>query len=582
METAPNETASELKQLAEEVRALERRVRALELAIARTPSESGERSRELPPPIALPAIAPSASLSIGMVPVWGRAAFGLAGAFLLRALAESGRFPRMAVVVASIVYATVWLVTSCIRSNAAPGRMLARMVYATTAALIFFPMLWETTTQFRLLSPLAAGMLLVVFAAVGSALAWYRNASGIAWVTAIPGSAIAMVLMLSTGELGPLVGAMLAICAMVEAVDVRDRWSVIHPAAAFFADAGVASMIYIHTRPHHPEAYRQMALPAAVGLCFLLLGIYLISVGFRTVILRDRIKFLETAQITLTFAFAFAGSAWMTQETGLFGVFSILGASFFYGIALRRFGSDTSGRNHRVYAALGLSLLIAGSIMLFPKTVVIVLEAGLGVVAALTASQTRYRALALHAAIYLAVSVVLSGLLSYSMSAMTDSSAPARPSGEIWTVALGAVLIYLACSRGPANKWVRLVAAVVIAVSTASIAVALIAGFPARISGSWLPAMRTLILCALSMAAIIGTRSFSRRRRVAERPDGEQVRPVEWIWTAYGAAAVVMVKLFVQDFRQSSPAALAISLLCVGTLLILGPRLLRPGSTTRS
>ena len=54
--------------------------------------------------------------------------------------------------------------------------------------------------------------------------------------------------------------------------------------------------------------------------------------------------------------------------------------------------------------------------------------------------------------------------------------------------------------------------------------------------------------------------------------------PIEMVWIAYLAIALATVKLFAQDFRGGSPAALAVSLLGYGATLLVGPRLTRSGT----
>ena len=46
----------------------------------------------------------------GVFPVLGKAMLGIAGAYVLRAVAESGSFPKLAVVVLALAYAGMWLV----------------------------------------------------------------------------------------------------------------------------------------------------------------------------------------------------------------------------------------------------------------------------------------------------------------------------------------------------------------------------------------------------------------------------------------------------------------------------------------
>jgi uncharacterized membrane protein len=67
-----------------------------------------------------------------------------------------------------------------------------------------------------------------------------------------------------------------------------------------------------------------------------------------------------------------------------------------------------------------------------------------------------------------------------------------------------------------------------------------------------------LVTCALALAfSFAGSRTGRR----------------ELVWIGYTAIALGAVKLLLEDFRQSHPAALAISLVCYGAMLIVVPRL---------
>ena len=96
--------ASDVEQLNERLRELERRVSALE-------GQPARRSRlllhaALPvPPESLPAMLarlPGAEPAGWGVPVFGKAVLGIAGAYLLRAIAESGTIPHLPVLVVAI------------------------------------------------------------------------------------------------------------------------------------------------------------------------------------------------------------------------------------------------------------------------------------------------------------------------------------------------------------------------------------------------------------------------------------------------------------------------------------------------
>ena len=83
----------------------------------------------------------------------------------------------------------------------------------------------------------------------------------------------------------------------------------------------------------------------------------------------------------------------------------------------------------------------------------------------------------------------------------------------------------------------------------------LIAGQP---TASLLAASRTVVTCALALALRFAGSRTDRR---------------ELIWVSYAAIALGAVKLIFEDFRQSHPAAMAVSLVCYGAFLILAPRL---------
>ena len=86
----------------------------------------------------------------GIFPVLGKALLGVAGAYVLRALADSSVFPQQAVAAIAVVYAIAWLAGAV---KATTSRALAGGVYAATSAVILAPMLWELTLRFNLLPP---------------------------------------------------------------------------------------------------------------------------------------------------------------------------------------------------------------------------------------------------------------------------------------------------------------------------------------------------------------------------------------------------------------------------------------------
>ena len=118
-----------------------------------------------------PLPAPAAQ-SGSMFPVLGRAMLGIAGAYVLRAVAETSSLPRLAVACAGIAYAFLWLAWAA-RVRGGPLRFTSS-IYAGTSALILAPMLWELTLRFKVLpAAIAAGVVLRLCACgVGACGIW--------------------------------------------------------------------------------------------------------------------------------------------------------------------------------------------------------------------------------------------------------------------------------------------------------------------------------------------------------------------------------------------------------------------------
>jgi uncharacterized membrane protein YjjP (DUF1212 family) len=147
-----------LERLADRVETLERRVLALE-ALERAPSAA---MRE---PVASPAAAAGEGFSLaqagGAFSILGKSMLGIAGAYLLRAVAESSSLPRLAIAAVAIVYALLWLVAA---ARVREEEWFASTIYAGTSALILAPMLWELTLRFKVLPAPVTAAILGIFA----------------------------------------------------------------------------------------------------------------------------------------------------------------------------------------------------------------------------------------------------------------------------------------------------------------------------------------------------------------------------------------------------------------------------------
>src|ERR1039458_5651354 len=145
--------ASDVEQLSEHIHDLERRVSALEGKAAKAAAAPATIPASSPAPATSESFAlqrprasetwrgfPGPNVSSGALPVFGKAVLAIAGAYLLRAVAEWGILPKLLVLVVAIVYAGMWLVWA-VRTPAA-NRFVGG-TYAITSALILSPLLWE-------------------------------------------------------------------------------------------------------------------------------------------------------------------------------------------------------------------------------------------------------------------------------------------------------------------------------------------------------------------------------------------------------------------------------------------------------
>jgi len=89
---------------------------------------------------------PSFAQTGTVFPVVGKAMLGMAGAYVLRAIADIGSVPKLAIVVLAIAYAGMWLIYA---ARVTAGPWFNSAIYSGTSALILAPMLWELTFRFK-------------------------------------------------------------------------------------------------------------------------------------------------------------------------------------------------------------------------------------------------------------------------------------------------------------------------------------------------------------------------------------------------------------------------------------------------
>jgi hypothetical protein len=545
-----------LEQLTARLSSLERRVDALEHPSA---------APVAPEPEAQPAAEAGEGLSHthvgGVFSVLGKAMLGIAGAYLLRAVAESSSLPRLAIAAVAIVYALLWLVAA---ARVPAEEWFASTVYAGTSALILAPMLWELTLSFKVFPAPATAAILATFVIAATALAWKRNLTPVLWVANLAAAAAALALSVATHQLLPFIATLLWMALIGEYAAVRNHQQNVRFLPALAADAAIWALIFIYSSPASTRM-DYLALGAAALLlpgCLLFL-IYGVSVAIRTILLGQKIAAFETGQAMIAFLLAASSVLYFAPGNGaiVLSAVCLLFSAASYAAIFVVFSKAAEGRNFHVFAAWAAGLFLAGCLLCL-TSFWLAMCLGLAAIAA-TLLATRLT-LRFHGLVFLISAAVASGLLEYAFHALAGNL-PARLDASICIVSLCAFLCYAAGKRLPQESWkTQLLHLATAALAVFALAAFLVVGllwFTARDIAPIAPYIafiRTLVLCALALALAF---TGSRQRRV------------ELTRIAYATLGLVAAKLLLEDMRLGHLEFIAAAIFLFAITLIAVPRL---------
>lgn len=550
-----------LERIYARLQALERRVAALE--------NRGELPANAPVEPCLGATPKekekwTGSTSVG--PVLGKAVLAIAGAYLLRAVTESGAAPRWMMLVAGIAYATLWLVWA-VRSHRRSH--FASVIFGLTAALILPPLLWEGTVRFHEFTVGFTSVVLVGGVVLSLGLAWKDRLEAIPWIGTVAAAGTAVALIVATHELRPLTMALLALALVTEVAAASGRWLGLRVVTAVAADFAVVLLGLVMTSAEGvPDSYQAMSTGELNAYGAALMIIYCASLGVRAFLMERKLTFAEVAQA----AVAFVLGTWVSlrathggSSTALGAVFLVLALGCYWG-ALTRFSGAEARWNRRVSANYASGLVLAGSFLLLNGNFRVVALSVAAISAVAVFTRTKYFSLAMHGALYLFAAGIACGLFTYACSALAGK-VPTWPEWSLWVVALAGLVSYGLGSRVSGEGWrarmLWLVHAAVVGSAVAALAVAGVAGLsPGELSASRLSMVRTGVTCVIALGLGYA---------------GSQWNRVELGWVAYGAIGLGALKLVVEDLRFGSAGTLMVSLLFYGLILILLPRLTRFG-----
>jgi hypothetical protein len=505
----------QVAELARSLRSVEARVAALEGTDAPALAQPGAA----PVQAGGPALAPSTAAEPAVPSIAalaGRCLFVLAGAYLIRALTDSGAFPRGAGVALGLAYALTWLVLADRAGRA--GSAAAATAWGVTALVIACPLVWEAATRFEVLRPPAAAAVLFAVAAAALGASVHRNLAALAWSAVLSALATACLLLVTTHALVPFGALLVVLAAGAGAASARRGWAGLPWPPAAVADLVILEAVWIAARPEGlPEAYAGLSRGAVLALALALFAVSLAGTARR----------------------AFSG-------VGAPGAFEVVqpGAALFL-----------------VVFAVSRLTPLAG----FPPSLVWGL-AGFG--AAVAPARAVGPMAPAYGAILLLAAAVPSGLAGFARQAFFGAPATGMPASESLVVlALSAVATSLLAGRvragagGPAARGAMFALACVSIVGSGALAVL---GLALLVAPDGDPARTAVARGAVLAAASVLLASL--RRLLTLAPLARLTYPV---------LAIAGLKLLIDDLPHGRPSTLVATFVLYGAALIAVPRILR-------
>ena len=334
-------------------------------------------------------------------------------------------------------------------------------------------------------------------------------------------------------------------------------------------------MIAIYTADHGaPPEYAPLSRTLLLALAAAPFFVYSGSLVFRTLVRRHNLALFEAGQVMVVFVLAWLGVLRATHQAWAAGIglFCMVAAAACYFAAHAAFDSAPRSRDYYIFSSWAAALLLAGTWMVLPGTVLALSLALCALVSTWLGLRWGRLTPSFHGGLYLAGAGIASGLLVYASLALFDGFPPS-PSWVAIAVASLSIASYAIVWRLRSDQWqhrlIRLLFATQAIYSVAAFATTGIvwliwtsaSATPPRLAG-----VHTLVTCAAAL--LIGPMGARRNR-------------VELVWISYGAMGLCTLKLLFEDLRTGSAASIAVSLFLYGIVWVVLPRLNRAAKVER-
>ena len=506
----------------------------------------------------------------GVVSLVGRTFVVLGGAYLLRALTETGRLPGRGGVALGLAYAVAWFGAA---DRAGVTRPLSGLFHGLAAVVISLPLLWEASTHFGLLSPPASAAMLMVITGLALGVAWHRHLESLAGI-AVTGSIVATIgLVVATGRPLPFAGGLVALGASTLWLGERRGWSWLRwlPALAVNLMAVVLIGRAVLVPPQEPHG-------VVIALLLALMVVYVCAVIWRTFIVNKDVRAFEMLQTPWAVGLGLIGALMVARaEPGLaspaIGGLALLGAAGSYVAAFWILGPRPAARTNFVfYNSLAVALLLVGGSSMLSGTALVAWCGGLALTAAILNGRDREPQLLLHAAVLGCAMAGVSGLLAWAAGVWLTRG-PWLPLSVAHVATVVVAAACLSISQRTPERTPAAGPSLVVGVSRFMLALVLVAGIGGAAVWWFGPLIAGEPLDAGVLASV--TTVVLAASAVAVAALFRLTRCVEFGWLVYPVLVAGGLKLVVDDFRHSSPATLFAALAVYGVALILAPRILR-------
>ena len=501
----------------------------------------------------------------------GRVLLVFGGAYLLRAITDSGLIPLGLGILFGTAYAIVWLYMAYRKGGSEDEHTMA-LFYGAASVLLALPLLFEASTRFGLMTGWQGAIALGIFCTASLLVATSRNLHILGWLVTGGGIAAAFALLISARSAAAAallllylglaslwivylrswkglqwlgaVGAV-AVTAIVAVLGVSENWAV-RPDAAFL----LAVTLLVTYLASFAIATHRMGRNA--GLFEAVQGVILAAIVLITAIVATR-----TGQLALPKV----------------GVPALMLGLATYGLALTPGTRAARGLNFNFYSIFGLGLIVAGTALALPVSATTPVWSALAALMAWASGRFGRVALSLQCTFLLLVAGAFSGLFAAGSYAFIGDIAAAWPQFNAVHVVVAVATV--ACLFIPvahySDRWGVMAGApqlIVLALSVWEVGGLMVAYSAPLVAQAGtesadpavIAALRTAVLAAASVTLALSSR-FSRW------PEAR--------WLVYPVLLLVGVKLVFEDFPNGEPATLFVALALVGSALLLVARLLR-------